>query len=255
MSKKFSKGFVCFFLIMGFLTLRAYAGPETGTGKEPKPIEKDNSSRKTVLPEQPIPVEQRAARELENNHQSAGVITPDLTESFRWVFGNLIDSDTAMVRKVLADKPGKRHYVDHDGDGKPEEVWFVDISPRHNSKNLPMLVKVVDEDGDLVMGGEPDLDSDLYIADWNGDGVFNVILDYEDNERITDSGPGGDAMTAMTTCSGTMWITPITNSNVKCSPTLGVMKPLSPFTSGLAIKNGLLFGKIPFCSTTLTMTG
>ncbi len=187
MSKKFSKGFVCFFLIMGFLTLRAYAGPETGTGKEPKPIEKDNSSRKTVLPEQPIPVEQRAARELENNHQSAGVITPDLTESFRWVFGNLIDSDTAMVRKVLADKPGKRHYVDHDGDGKPEEVWFVDISPRHNSKNLPMLVKVVDEDGDLVMGGEPDLDSDLYIADWNGDGVFNVILDYEDNDGDQDA--------------------------------------------------------------------
>lgn len=135
--------------------------------------------------------DQKTIREIDIYQKIADAETVQepvtLTESFRWVFGDLINSDTAMVRKVLAGQPGKRHYVDRDNDGTPEEVWFVDISPRHNARNLPMLVKAVDEDDDLVMGGEPDLDSDLYLADWNGDGTFNVITDYEDNDGDQDA--------------------------------------------------------------------
>lgn len=105
---------------------------------------------------------------------------------FEWVFGDLVVLDPAMVQKVLNDTPGKRHYVDHDGDGKPEEVWFVDVCSRHNDNRKPLLVRVIDEDGDLRMGGEPDMDSDLYIADWNGDGIVDAVVDYEDLDGDQD---------------------------------------------------------------------
>ncbi|MDD3909075.1 MAG: hypothetical protein PHN86_03855, partial [Proteiniphilum sp.] len=100
--------------------------------------------------------------------------------AFEWVFGDLAKFDQVIVQKVLSDTHGKRYYIDHDGDGKPEEVWFIDIDPRHNESKRPILVRVIDEDGDLEMGGEPDLDSDLYLADWNADGQVDAVVDYED---------------------------------------------------------------------------
>ena len=106
--------------------------------------------------------------------------------AFEWVFGDLVVLDPVMVRKVLNDTPGKRHYVDHDNDGKPEEVWFIDLCSRHNENRRPLLVRVIDEDGDLEMGGEPDMDSDLYIADWNGDGIVDAVVDYEDVDGDQD---------------------------------------------------------------------
>jgi hypothetical protein len=65
------------------------------------------------------------------------------------VFGDAVRLDPAMVEKVKNDTPGKRHYVDRDGDGKPEEVWFIDIEPRHTEAKKPILVKVVDKNGNL----------------------------------------------------------------------------------------------------------
>lgn len=110
----------------------------------------------------------------------------DKQRAFEWVFNDMAVLDPVMVQQVLNDTPGKRHYVDHDNDGKPEEVWFIDISPRHSEKKRPILVRVIDEDGDLVMGGEPDMDSDLYIADWNADGIVDAIVDYEDMDGDQD---------------------------------------------------------------------
>ncbi len=110
----------------------------------------------------------------------------DRQEAFEWVFGDLVRADTVMIRKVLADQPGKRHYVDRNGDGKPEEVWFVDTDPRHHEQYRPILVKAIDEDGDLKFGGEPDLDSDLYIADWYADGTVDAVIDYEDLDGDQD---------------------------------------------------------------------
>jgi hypothetical protein len=118
-----------------------------------------------------------------------GTNKPSVNEkqlSFEWVFGDLVKLNPEMVRKVLSDQPGKRHYVDHDGDGKPEEVWFIDIDPRHSAGKRPVLVRAIDEDGDLTMGGEPDLDSDLYLADWNADGTVDAIIDYEDLDGDQD---------------------------------------------------------------------
>ena len=107
-------------------------------------------------------------------------------KAFEQVFGDAARLDSAMVRKVKTDVPGKRHYVDKNGDGKPEEVWFIDIDPRHNERNRPILVKVVDEDGDLTMGKEPDRYGDLWIADWHADGLVNAIIKYTDFDRDKD---------------------------------------------------------------------
>ena len=107
-------------------------------------------------------------------------------KAFEWVFGNLAKPDTAMIRKVLADKPGKRHYVDRDGDGQPEEVWFIDTDPRHQADKRPLLVRAIDEDGDLKMEGEPDFDSDLYLADWKADGTTDAVIDYSDPDGDQD---------------------------------------------------------------------
>lgn len=107
--------------------------------------------------------------------------------AFEWVFGDLVRLDSQMVQNVLSAEPGKRHYVDKDGDGKPEEVWFIDLSPRHTQSKRPLLVRAIDEDGDLVMGGEPDTDSDLYVVDWNADGTVDSVLDYEDLDGDQDT--------------------------------------------------------------------
>lgn len=94
------------------------------------------------------------------------------------VFGEYARIDPDMRAKVLAAPAGKRHYVDTDGDGKPDEVWFIDTHPRHPEEYRPLLARVIDEDGDLEWGHEPDLDNDLYIADWKADGTVDAALDY-----------------------------------------------------------------------------
>ena len=41
---------------------------------------------------------------------------------FEKVFGSAVNFNPEMRAKVLGDTPGKRHYVDSNQDGKPEEV-------------------------------------------------------------------------------------------------------------------------------------
>ncbi len=100
--------------------------------------------------------------------------------TFEKVFGDAVRLDPAMIAKVLAGKPGERHYVDRNGDGKPEEVWFIDTSPRHPEAWRPVLVRVIDEGGDLEMGVEPGFANKLYVADWNADGVVDAVTEYKD---------------------------------------------------------------------------
>jgi hypothetical protein len=101
---------------------------------------------------------------------------------FRKVFGDAAILDPAMVAQVKAAPPGRRFYVDRDGDGRNDEVWFIDTSPRHTAAAQPVLVKVVDEDGDLDSYKGPDQDNDLYIADYHADGTVDAIIDYADKE-------------------------------------------------------------------------
>ena len=102
------------------------------------------------------------------------------------VFGDAARFDAGMRQQVLDGTPGERHYVDADGDGRPEEVWFVDLALRHPENWRPVLVRVLDEDGDLEKGHEPDLDSDLYVADWKGDGTVDAVCDYTDRDGDGD---------------------------------------------------------------------
>jgi len=107
-------------------------------------------------------------------------------KAFEEVFGDAVKLDPVMVEKVKADVHGKRHYVDTNGDGKPNEVWFVDIDPRHNDKYRPLLVKVIDENGNLDYGKEPDRYGDLWNADWNADGMVDAVIGYEDLDNDGD---------------------------------------------------------------------
>ncbi|MCC6490478.1 MAG: DUF4861 family protein [Candidatus Hydrogenedentes bacterium] len=102
------------------------------------------------------------------------------------VFGTAVTLDETMRQQVLAEEPGKRHYIDANQDGIPEEVWFIDLAPRHPEEWRPLLVRAIDEDGDLTMGGQPDQDSDLYIADWHADGIVDAVLDYTDVDKDQD---------------------------------------------------------------------
>lgn len=101
---------------------------------------------------------------------------------FRKVFGPAATLDPAMVAQVKAGQPGLRLYVDRNGDGTNDEVWFIDTSPRHTPAARPVLVKVVDEDGDFDSCKGPDQDNDIYIADYNADGTVDAIIDYADKQ-------------------------------------------------------------------------
>ena len=107
-------------------------------------------------------------------------------KAFEQVFGDVVRLDPAMVTKVKNDTPGKRHYLDKDDDGKPEEVWFIDTEPRHTEAKKPILVKVIDENGNLEMGKEPEKFGDLWIADWHADGLVDAVISYCDLDEDGD---------------------------------------------------------------------
>ncbi|MCC6488881.1 MAG: DUF4861 family protein [Candidatus Hydrogenedentes bacterium] len=103
---------------------------------------------------------------------------------FERVFGISKTLDADMVAKVKALPAGERLPVDRDGDGTPDELWYLDTTKRHTKQ--PLLVRAVDEDKDLAETGRPDLDSDAYFYDWGADGAIDVVTDYQDNDGDDD---------------------------------------------------------------------
>lgn len=114
------------------------------------------------------------------------VATAGSREMWVQAFGKDILLDPQTVAQVKALPKGERLYIDRDGDGQPDEVWFIDTAARHPDQWRPLLVRVIDEDGDLPQGGEGDLDSDLYVADWKADGSIDSVLDFEDTDADGD---------------------------------------------------------------------
>lgn len=110
---------------------------------------------------------------------------------FRRIFGERIAAfDPAAVAKVKRLPPGERLKLDTDGDGKIDTIYFIDTDPKHQPEFRPILVKVIDQDGDMDRDGDGDLDSDLYLADWHADGTINAAIEYRD----TDHDNGVDEM-------------------------------------------------------------
>lgn len=104
--------------------------------------------------------------------------------AFRRVFGQAARLPPAIVAKVKALPPGEHLRIDRDGDGRHDESWYLDTSRRHTIR--PLLVRAIDEDGDLHRTDRPDRDSDLYIADWKADGTVDAAVDYQDNDGDGD---------------------------------------------------------------------
>jgi hypothetical protein len=112
-------------------------------------------------------------------------------ELFRRIFGERVAAfDPDAVAKVKRLPPGERLKLDTDGDGKIDTIYFIDNDPKHEPQFRPLLVKVVDQDGDMDRDGDGDLDSDLYIADWHADGTVDAVVEYKD----TDGDNGVDEM-------------------------------------------------------------
>jgi len=103
---------------------------------------------------------------------------------FERVFGQAARLDPAMVQKVKALPPGERLLIDRNGDGRNDEAWFLDTARRHTKQ--PILVRAIDEDGDLDEHLGPDLDSDLYLADWGANASVDVAVDYRDDDGDGD---------------------------------------------------------------------
>ncbi|MCE5231373.1 DUF4861 domain-containing protein [bacterium] len=86
----------------------------------------------------------------------------------------------AQEGSTPTDRQGKRWYYDTNNDGRPDEVWFIDVQARAPEAAKPILVRVIDQGGDLVQGGEPDQTNDLFIVDWHADGIVDCVLEYQD---------------------------------------------------------------------------
>ena len=116
-------------------------------------------------------------------------------ELFKRIFGEKIVSfDPAAVAKVKTMRPGERLKLDTDGDGKIDTVYFIDDDPKNQAEFRPIVVKAIDQDGDMAHDGDADLDSDLYVAGWHGDGTVDAVVEYRD----TDHDNGLDEMAIYT---------------------------------------------------------
>ncbi|MCI2082391.1 MAG: DUF4861 family protein [Bacteroidales bacterium] len=125
-------------------------------------------------------------RTLKEGKAASECTKEDSQVAFRKLFGDLAVLDPAMVAKVKSDSVGKRHYVDKNGDGKPEEAWFIDVDPRHSPDVRPVLVKVVDMNGKMAAGKEPRKCGTLWIVDLNADGSVDAVINYRDDDRDND---------------------------------------------------------------------
>jgi hypothetical protein len=104
--------------------------------------------------------------------------------SFQRVFGMPRMFPADIVEQVKALPPGEKLERDSDGDGVADQLWYLDTDKRHTIS--PLLVCVVDEDGDLAETGRGDLDSDCYFWDHDADGTIDVVTDYQDDDGDGD---------------------------------------------------------------------
>lgn len=103
---------------------------------------------------------------------------------FERIFGISRNLSSERVDEVKALDPGQRLTRDTDGDGRIDEMWYLDTAKRHTAN--PLLVRVRDEDGDMHHMGRGDLDSDVYFWDHKADGLIDCVTDYQDDDGDGD---------------------------------------------------------------------
>lgn len=105
------------------------------------------------------------------------------------------ERETAMApggRLEIKDKPWWPQVADLEV-GKPlllasEEGGRMVIEKKERQRKAGelMLVWILDDDGDMSANGEPDTDSDCYVADYGCDGIVDRIVDYIDTDADND---------------------------------------------------------------------
>ena len=107
-------------------------------------------------------------------------------EIFKKMVGPEIVMDPGITVQSLQGESNRRIEIDSDNDGRIDVIYMIDSNEKHQGKRAPLLVKIIDEDGDMYITREGDLDSDLYVADWYGDGTIDRVVDYLDKDGDND---------------------------------------------------------------------
>ncbi len=108
--------------------------------------------------------------------------------AFEQIFGDAVRLDPAMVEKVKMIPPRVSATMWTGTVTASRRRCGLSISNRAIRKQKkPILVKVIDENGNLEMGKEPEKYGDLWIADWHADGLVDAVISYRDFD-----GDGGD---------------------------------------------------------------
>ncbi|MBN1290781.1 MAG: DUF4861 family protein [Candidatus Latescibacteria bacterium] len=107
-------------------------------------------------------------------------------EIFENMVGQIAALDKDVTVQLLHRDPGEKILIDSNRDGRIDILYKIDTDERHKNERSPLVVKIIDEDGDMYLTGEGDLDSDLYVADWYGDGTIDRVIDYIDLDNDND---------------------------------------------------------------------
>lgn len=97
---------------------------------------------------------------------------------FERVFGKPRILPAELVEAVVALPPGEMLPRDTTGDGRTDQLWYIDDSPRHTAS--PLLVGVIDQTGDLHERGRGNLTTDLYFFDHEANGRIDTAILYVD---------------------------------------------------------------------------
>ncbi len=117
---------------------------------------------------------------------SAQASENDSNAAFADFAGETVLMKPDIVKQLLNDSEHTPLLIDSNGDGKVDRKYFIDTDERHGDRCQPLVVMVIDEDGDMGSSGITDLDSDCYVADWHGDGTIDRIVDYNDLDGDND---------------------------------------------------------------------
>ncbi len=107
-------------------------------------------------------------------------------EIFQKFVDEKVELDKLIIKQLLNKEGEKKLLFDSDNDGKIDVIYMIDNDERHEEWYKPILVKIIDEDGDMHLTNEGDFDSDIYVADWHADGEIDRVVDYKDLDGDND---------------------------------------------------------------------